>query len=366
MFRQLPLALLAALALLLAGAASASAAPATLALGGPAADALADAGAQVSATGPGAASEPRLSLLAGDLVRDGGSAYVALTGELVVRAGRRTARLTGLELQLTGFAHLSARVGARRLALLTLDRRSGTWAVTAGSATVRRAEARLTATGARVLRQRLRRPGIAPGRLGRLTVRAAAAPPAQVVPQLPADAPAGARAIAGGTVRWAPRASWLSYLRQAEGPSAEGQATFDGTTYTLPITGGWYDGATGTAAVRTSGTVRFRYLQRGIDLALGAWSYEISGGAGNAATLIERAQHISESPDPSPVGQRAVVFTLDPSRLAPALGADGSALTWTDVPLTLAESGTTLFNAYPPGSEQGTVSIAATLAPAAG
>jgi hypothetical protein len=345
-----------------APAQSSGATTATLALGGPAASALRDAGARVTADGPGAASRPRLALLAGPLVRDG-DAFVGLTGELRVTVGRRTARLEGLEAQLTGFPSVSARTGGRRIAVLTIDRRSGSWSLTDDGAEVRGAAVRLTSAGARALRRRLRAPEIAAGRLGRLTLRATAAPAPTPVPALPTDAPAGARPIVGGTVRWAPRASWVGYLRQGEGAGAESGASFDGTAFALPVSGGWYDAASGTAAVRTAGTARFRYSARGIDIALGSWSYEISGGRGVASAIVERAQHIAESPDPSLLGARAVVQDLDATRLVPAL--DGARARWDGVPLTLAESGAPLFNAYPPGSEQGSATIDVELAPPA-
>lgn len=345
------------------GAAPAGAATAQLRLGGPAANALAGAGGRIVVDGPSATTAAtRVRLLAGDLVRDEGDAYVALTGELRVHAGRRHVRFTGLELQLTGYAHLSARLGDRRLALLELDRRSGAWAIGQERAVVRRAQASLTRAGARLLRQRLRRPGIRPGRLGRVSVTATAPAPAPPPVTLPADAPAGARAIAGGQVQWAPRASWLRYLSQAEGAGAAAGAAFDGTTYTLPIAAGWYDPAGGSAVVRTTGATTFRYLMRTVDLALGSWTYELTPGGGSATAVVERAVHLSDSADASLVGQRTIVMSMDLSQ-APAV-ADDASVAWTDVPLTLAESGTKIFNAYLPGSEQGTVTIRATLAPA--
>jgi hypothetical protein len=342
---------------LLAAAAPAADGAALLRLDGPAMTQLRKAGVRVSAVAPARRSEHTVRLPARALAVEAGARYVPLDGGLRVAAGGRSVNVSGLELQLTGFPSLSVRTGTRRLALLTLDRHSGGWTISDAAASVDGAAVRLTSAGAALLRRRLGRAAIRPGRLGRLSVEAASAPAAPVA-AVPAGAPPGARAVTAGTVRWAPRPSWLGYLRQGEGARAEGPASFDGTAYALPVTGGWYDPATQTASIHTSGVTTFRYSGHGIDIALGDWSYALGATTATAAATVVRASHLADAGRSDLLGPQVVI-----AQIAPGANpvADGGAVTWSDLPLALAPGGATVFDAYPPGSEQGRVSISATL-----
>jgi hypothetical protein len=343
---------------LLAAAAPAADAAALLRLDGPVMTQLRDARVRVSAVAPARLSEDTIRLPARALTVDAGTRYVPLDGSLRLDTGRRSVTVRGLELQLTGFPSLSVRVGQRRLALLTLDRHSGAWTLGGAAASVDGAAVRLTSAGAALLRRRLGRDAIRPGRLGRVSVQAAQAAPATPAAAIPADAPPGARAVTGGTVRWSPRASWLGYLRQGEGARAEGAAAFDGTAYSLPIAGGWYDPATQTASIHTTGVTAFRFSGHGIDIALGDWAYALGATTSTAAATVLRAGHLTDAGRGDLLGTRIVIAEIAPGA-SPA--ADGGSVTWSDRSLALAPSGASVFDAYPPGSEQGRVSISATL-----
>jgi hypothetical protein len=171
--------------------------------------------------------------------------------------------------------------------------------------------------------------------------------------------PASAVAITGGTVTWAPRASWLGYLQGGgAGAGATGQdgATFDGTAYALPIRSGWYDAATGTASVTTAGTTRFVYPGHAIDMAFSGWTYELAGSTPKAVAKVTAANG-----DAKAVGTTQPVELIKSAGARPTVSPDGRTVSWSPIPLTLSAEGVPLYRAYLYDSDQGSVASTATI-----
>ena len=244
MSRALP-ALALPLAALLAAAAPAAAQPTRIALDG-------RAGLTVTAVAPAKASSRGAALPTRTVTVAGPRATVAhRRGGLRLRSRERTVELSAIRVRVGARSALTARVAGERRRLFVIAAPATRRTVDATGTSITDAPLRLTRSGAALLRERLRAPAIRTGRFGRIdldadaTTAPAGTPTAPTVtgPPTPGGAtltarPAGAVAIVGGSVRWSPRASWLGYLQQGEGASAEGGATLDGATYILPVSGG--------------------------------------------------------------------------------------------------------------------------------
>ncbi len=364
---------------LLSGATLLLAAPAALAqdttvvLGGPAAKELRAQGVKLRAVRPAKAGAKRIVLPAAKVGVTGSTAVVAHAGAIALRAGKRTVTLRELRERVGARSTLSATIGGKRRTLATIAAPSARRSVQPTGTYVTESPLVLTGAAVRMLRRELRKPGLRTGRLGTIDleaqVTASTTSPDSDIPGAPAPTvtgpptpggatpsarPASAVTIAGGTVRWSPRESWLGYLASAEGASAQAPATFDGRTYTLPITGGWYDPATGAGVVDTAGTAVFQYLSHSLDMAFAAWSYDLGGPAPKAVATVERASGANASL----IGSRQPVALITPG-VAPV--ANATSVTWTDVPLTLSGEGVPIYRAYLYGSDQGKITIAATL-----
>jgi len=296
----------------------------------------------------------------------GHPATVSHRGGLRVRAGRRVVVLSAIRVRVARRSFLSARVGGKRRQVLAIAAPATRRTVDAGGTSITRAPARLTRSGAALLRA----PGLRGRRIATIDLDAdatTAQPGAPVAPSVagpptPGGAtltarPATAVSVTGGRVRFTPRASWLGYLQQGEGASAEDGAAFDGTAYTLPISGGWFDRATGRGVIATTGTTRFRYSAHGIDTAYAGWTYDLAAPAPKAVATVAR----DASGAPGVEGSRRPIQLVKGAGPA-ALGAGEATATWTDLPLTLSAEGVDLFRAYLYDSDQGRVTIEASLA----
>src|SRR5690606_22118057 len=105
-----------------------------------------------------------------------------------------------------------------------------------------------------------------------------------------APRPAGAVSITGGEVRWSPRGTWLGYLQSGGEPASAGApTTFDGATYAMPITGGWYDPASGGTVVETAGSTTFRYPAHSIDMRFADWTWDLAGTTTKAVATVQHA-----------------------------------------------------------------------------
>jgi hypothetical protein len=346
-------------------AAPAGAQDTTIDLGGPAARAL-----TVVAEKPASAAHGRVMLAPTRVTIKGSTATVDHGGALTLRAGRRALRLTALRVTVGRHSSLTARVAGRRRTVATIAASPARRAVDAAGTYVTEAPLRLTKAFARRL-------GVKPGRLGTIDLEAAATPssgndipgapaaPTVTGPPTPggqtaAASPAAAVAITGGTVRWAPRVSWLNYLAssgEADSVSAQAPATYDGATltYALPITGGWFDASTGRAVIDTTGGSAFRWAGHALDLAFADWTFDLASATPKAIVTVQRA---SGAPKRT-IGSRQPVGLVKLDGVTPTVA--GSTVTWTDVPMTLAAEGVALYRAYLYDSDQGKVTISATL-----
>lgn len=368
-------ALTAAGAVLLVGAPAAQAEDTTIVLGGPAARSLADHGVRIAAVKPAKAVRRGIALPTGAVTVSGATATVEQRGGLRLRAGRRAVTLTAIQVRVGARSTLSAAIDGERRTVATIDAPGNRHSVQASGAYVTESPLRLTGATVELLRRELRRPRLGGGRLGTLDLEATTslgsttdipgAPSAPTVtgPPTPGGAtltarPSSAVAISGGTARWSPRTSWLGYLESGGEPaSATAPASIDGTTYTLPISGGWFDAASGKAVVTTAGSTVFRYPSHSIDMVFADWSYDLAGATPKAVATVAAASGSGKAL----VGTKQPIGLVKLGGAAPSVSADGTTVTWSDVPLTLAAEGVPIFRAYLYDSEQGRVTITATI-----
>ena len=334
------------------GAPPASAAPTKLDLRAP--------GLDVRATAPAKVLRGDRVTLPVKAVRIAGST-AAVTHRGSLRLG--AAKLRRIRVRVGSRSRLTAVVDGRRRTVFTVAAPARRRTVDAEGTSITQAPLRLTARVARIA-------GIRAGRVGRIDLDAdatptgpplsdgepppvaASGPPTEGGPRL-SPRPAGARAIVGGTALWSPRPSWLGYLAQGDGASAESGAALADGTYALPVHGGWFDPTTGTGVVETTGTARFSYPAHGIDIAVGRWSFDLARTP-KAVVTVER----TAKAEAKLVGKRVPVALARPS---PGTFDGVSTATWADVPLTLSSEGTMVYRAYLYGSDQGRVTITARL-----
>lgn len=292
-----------------AAAATKGAGKTRVVLGKQAHGALAKRGVTLRAGGAAKRSGRRLSLP----VRSGSVrasvAVVRHAGAIVLRSGRRTVRLRQLRLTVVaGGGNLTARLGRYRY---TVSRLRGVDEVPfnpiEGLVRFSGAQVRLTAEMRRLLSRRLGGARL-PRVLGRLEVRARVA----IAPPDTADAeplPRPAEAVDVESVRifrWRMRESLICYLHSEGGPGVGHSEDVVGYREAYPpehmnpeskcagkpqeelvytvdypaATGsGWYDPASGTAALRAEGVVRFDKDVFGLHVETTAPQLELAGPA---------------------------------------------------------------------------------------
>jgi hypothetical protein len=264
--------------------------------------------------------ETRLQISGGTVGSD--SAQLSHQGALRLVAGeggsRRVVRLSGLQTQLDPSSTLSARLKGKRRVIFDLEAKPGTLSFDGlrGIASLHSARLVWRGAAARLIGKRLGAaiPRGAPG-----TVRTSAATTATGTPtsgpistaELPLMArPASAIDVSGATVTWHVRSSWINYVATGAGTSAiEGAAPGPAVpesshpclddeggdteprayAFTFPFANGWYDAASGTAAIYTTGGTHFRFPGHGIDLITRNPEIEVNGGASRAIFRLDGA-----------------------------------------------------------------------------
>jgi hypothetical protein len=328
-------------------------------------------GVSVVAGAPATASGRRVSLPTAGVAIAGSTATVDHRGTLTLRAGKRSVKLTALRVTVGRRSVLSARLGGVRRTVARIAAPPTRRAVDAAGTYVTEAPLMLTAAISRRL-------GVPRGRLGTIDLEASATPapsgtdipgapsaPTVTGPPTPggsttAPRPVAAVSITGGAVRWSPRLSWLNYLAssgEADGVSAQAPATYDASalTFSFPITGGWFDAATGAAVIETSGASDFRWVEHALDLSFADWTFDLASTTPKAVVTVQRASGAAKKT----IGSRQPIGLVKPGGIAPEVS--GSTITWSGVPLTLAAEGVALYRAYLYDSDQGRFTISATL-----
>jgi Htaa protein len=356
---------------------------------GKAAKALANRSVKVRAIEPATKLGARLTFpVARIAVAD--SAVIVLRGGLRFKAGKRSLALRAPRLRLAGRqAVVTLRHGYRRLPLLVARLKKGQARLNSvgGAAALDSAKLRLTTGGARLLRKKLRLDGLRAGALGALGVDARAgsggggagggggggatcnpnpdAPPVDPATEpAPLARPAAAVDVASATIVWRPRESWIRYIN-----GGEGTCVFDGAvagqqevragssaplvySFQFPFEGGWYDAATGTAAVRFRGGVGFKWKGHGINFSAGNPEIEVNGSDSRGIFRFNGADGTARP------NRRDVLVDLTPGT-DQGVAPDHS---FPDMPGTLppGAEGSIFAGFYPPEAPFGTVSISFT------
>jgi Htaa len=300
-------------------------------------------------------------------VRQGLVRSVALLnhgGSLAIRRRGRSLTLRRLQVRLGMWSRVTATVAGRRLKVLAVD---GTMSVdpSAGSAALRRGRVTLTRAAARTFRRRLGLKRLPAARFGTITVDALVgdagtgpgsdgggpggggappqSPPISDEPPVLAR-PATAVDVAGATVTWHVRDSWVRYasteqeavplggavpgeaIPQAQHPCPDAPAAAAPPplvySYTLPFAHGWHDPVSGRTGLYTGGGARFVYPSHGIDLAV--TNLEIELGAPGSRVIARFAGRGSTNPG----NKRAVLANLaagaPPATLKATIPSGGS------------------------------------------
>jgi hypothetical protein len=338
---------------------------------------LGQRGVELAGSGDAESSGRRTRLdIAGGAIEEGRAA-LSFGGGLRFSAGEgrdhRTLKLTGLRAELGPSSSFSARWGKKRRVLFDLE--------PTGAAAIDRARGAAQLQGARLVW----RPGVAAavgrrlgaqlpkGALGSFTVTAAtvftdgppqAGPISSDEPPLLAR-PASAVNVTAATLAWHVRDSWIRYVntqeppQTLEGASAEAPIAENshpcpnspaGTnptlaySYDFPFANGWYDAASGSAALYYGGGVRFSFPSHGIDVTARNPEIEINGAASRA---IFRLRGAGQTPYPD---KRAALLSLPAS--TPLAGPPSSFGFPAPLRGTLTADGQKVFAGfYPPPSD---------------
>ncbi len=303
--------------------------------------------------------------------------FAALTseGSLRFQAGkgkaRRVVKLTALDVQIGQSSSLSAKLNGKKQRIL-FDLRAP-----ASAAVINPAEGLAQLQGARLawrgaaLRALNRQLGahIPRGNFGTLRVGAATVldhtpQPGALGDEPPRLArPASAIDVTSASLTWNVRDSWIRYanterppetlegaspgapIEEIHHPCPDRPASTNPTlvySYSFPFSEGWYDDASGEAALYGAGGVRFAYLGHGIDLTTRNPEVEINGAASRVIFRLRGAGALAY-PD-----KRAAILSLALSA-APTEGAAGTLTFGAPVRSSLTADGQSVFAGfYPP------------------
>jgi Htaa protein len=387
-----------------APAAIAAGGQATLTLDGPAAQALRAQGVAIAPAGAASGGARRLVLptragLAGEtttLLRQGGA--------IVLRAGRRQARLSGLSVVLGKQSRVEAKLAGTRVDLFRVGQ-GGRRVVdpVGGSASFSGLNLTLTGGAARALAAKLGLERVSSGRFGVLAARAtgltatgvkapsqgtgtggsagkgapsgggaqstacplpSGAGPAPESPLPVLSRPAAAVDVVAATLSWQVRESFIRYIATGEGTTPSGGAVADPPAlvpgasaalsygFQFPFASGWLDrgadpgnSADDTALVRFGGALGFRYSTHGIDLGTAEPELELRGASSRAIFAV------SEN---GGAPARQVLANLDLSRAA-AIRAEGNSFSYERVPgaIPAGTANGTFAGFYAPGTDFG-------------
>jgi hypothetical protein len=266
------------------------------------------------------------------------SAVVDTGGAITLKAGRRSVKLTAPQLTLGAASRLTARVGGRRTTILTLT--PNLLKLDATSVSLGATRVTLARTLERKLHAKL------PRTFGTVAVQATtvlpttcrtttAAGPAPDAGQPPVKArPTTALNIAGATVTWHVRDSFIRYIASGEGTSVARGATADPAegdpplayAFHFPSSGGWCDPVTGAARLTFTGT-----------------EVELDGPASRVIFTLD--------------GRRQVIETLDVSKAT--VSSTATSFTYERIPAAIppGAADSVFAGYYLPGDPFGWVSI---------
>lgn len=394
----------------LAPAAIAAGGQATLTLDGPAAQALRAQGVAIAPAGAASGGARRLVLptragLAGEtttLLRQGGA--------IVLRAGGRQARLTGLSVVLGKQSRVEAQLAGTRVDLFRVGQ-GGRRVVdpVGGSASLSGLNLTLTGGAARAIAAKLGLERVSGGRFGVLAARAtgltatgvkapsqgtgtgtggsagkgapgggatqstacplpSGAGPAPESPLPVLARPPAAIDVVAASLDWQLRESFIRYIATGEGTTPSGGAVADPPVlvpgasaalsygFQFPFASGWLDrgadpgsSADDTGLVRFGGALGFRYSAHGIDLSTAEPELELRGGASRAIFAVSE-----NGGAPS----RQVLVNLDLGRAA-AIRAEGNSFTYERVPgaIPTGTANGTFAGFYAPGTDFGCFTV---------
>ncbi len=199
----------------------------------------------------------------------------------------------------------------------------------------------------------------------------------QIVPDVtpppppdPFERPVAATDLAGATLTWRVRQSWVQYVASGDDPAALAPAIAGPSEvipphpalvyeFTFPFSEGWVeDGGEGvlSASVKGTGGVSFRYcgnsdVFKGINFVVRNPELEVEAGVWR---LVFAVEGIDGTPF---TGSRAVVVQFDPSRVQPTEGS-GGVTSWQDVPGSVPPGAAGVFGGfYGVGAPFGSVSL---------
>ncbi|MDA0181536.1 HtaA domain-containing protein [Solirubrobacter phytolaccae] len=278
----------------------------TLTLSGSAVTSLKSQGVKLSAVKPATLKGSKLALKAKSV----SLTRVDYDGALRLKKGSRTVTIKGWQAALSNQPTFSTQVGSKRSTLLS----------TSGDVS-KGAKLTLTTKGAATIKKALKLKRLKRGAFGRVTLSeqlpdggtgtptnpAAGGPPPATAPitnEPPLLArPATAVDIKASTITWRVRDSFVQYLNAGGKPTDGTQPIAPGTAdapmrgctssgaandaellyqFHFPFKSGWYDPASGTAALYYSGGVHFGYADHTIDLNGGDPEIELNGASSRA------------------------------------------------------------------------------------
>lgn len=303
-------------------------------------------GVKVTAFGGGVIRSDSVGLLVSDISVAGTQRMnLVLRGGVKLKAGKRTATLKGLFVQIrSNSVSISAKAGSRRITIVTgkLDS-PAQFDVSRISTSFAAKRAELTKSATKYLRSKLKNYSPRSRTLGRIAGNAfvnappqtgAVTPPATAYSCLPVNEstdpakPVTATDLSCGYVVLNTRDSWTKYIElntpiaPASGlPAIDGKdhvcpdsgtAGFvDAYSFSLPVKSGWWDAASGTGYIAAAGGVHYKSDERGIDVTIKDLEINLNG----ASSMVYAITTNSDNPTP----QRIPFATFNPA--APMAGA---------------------------------------------
>lgn len=242
-------------------------------------------------------------------------AAVVLRGGLKLSAGKKSVKLQGLLLKVSGRnVSITGKIGKRRMKIVTARTSTNVVNAAAQSVIVPAVSMKLTSAAASSIAKQLKlkkRPSKSLGKFVSFTkTRVPAAPSTGGIVLQDLGGPRLARPVSavdvtGSSLKWWIRDSWIRYLpfnlpvggATADAPIAgtshaciDNEASVsDSYAYNLPFQSGWWDAASSTGAMYYTGGVRWYFPEHGIDLTASAVEIEINGGASRVVLRIDDA-----------------------------------------------------------------------------
>lgn len=313
------------------------------------------------------------------LLNEGGLRFIAAAG-----AKRRRVTLSSLRVDLGRRSSIGGRLnGSKSRALFVLRTPRGAPTIDPGNGTAQLHGAKLVwrrsalAAVRRQLGAQVPRGVLGALQLGAATVLNRTPQPGQLGDEPPRLArPASAVNVTTASLTWHVRDSWIRYansemqpetlegasagapIEESSHPCPDRPASTNPTlvySYSFPFAEGWYDAASGTAALYGGGGVRFRYPRHGIDLTARNPEIEINGGASRAIFRL-RGEGELAYPD-----KRAAILALALGA-APTEGPTGTFTFGAPIRSSLTADGQAVFAGFytPPNNAFGCFSVSFT------